>query len=222
VSPSLSWDEELPLRQAQAFGKQHDALSMTLFVAMADEEEGDPEPTRLDRLEQSLQATAIEGFDWEVKRMPDEDHGSVVLRAHYWGLRKVFDPWRLLANPETGLFVEGVDGLQAHFEELSKRYGFQIVPPEDLVNRIGYQFLGRDDFDRAIEILTYNVQMYPESANVYDSLGEALENAGRLDEALVNYSRAVENAPMIGDDRVEIFAANRDRVKGLLEQADRD
>ncbi len=220
VSPSLRWDGELPLRQAKTFGNGRDTLPMTLFVAMADEEEGDPTPTRLDRLEQSLAETSIDGFDWHVKRMPDENHGSVVLRAHYWGLREVFDSWRLPADPDTGLFVEGVDELQAHYAELSKRLGFEIVPPEDVVNRIGYQFLGRDDSERAIEILTYNVQLYPNSANVYDSLGEALENAGRLEQALANYSRAVENAPKIGDDRLRIFTENRDRVKGLLEQQD--
>jgi predicted alpha/beta superfamily hydrolase len=218
VSPSLQWDDDLPLRQARAFGNPHGTVSMTLFVAMADEEEGDPTPTRLDRLEQSLREKTIDGFDWSVKRMPDESHGSVVLRAHYWGLRAVFDPWRLPPDPETGLFVEGVDELQAHYKKLSTRYGFEIVPSEDQINRIGYQFLGRDDFDRAIEIFTFNVRLYPDSANVYDSLGEALESAGRLDDALASYSRAVENAPRIGDDREEIFAANRDRVKGLLEQ----
>ncbi len=218
VSPSLRWDDELPLRQAKAFGNHHDTLSTTLFVAMADEEEGDPKPTRLDRLEQSLAQASIDGFDWQVKRMPDENHGSVVLRAHYWGLRHIFDPWRLQADPETGLISEGVDELRAHYAKLSQRYGFEIVASEDTVNRIGYQFLGRDDYDRAIEVFTYNVQLYPDSANVYDSLGEALENAGRLDEALANYSRAVENAPKIGDDRLAIFTENRDRVKELLEQ----
>jgi predicted alpha/beta superfamily hydrolase len=218
VSPSLRWDDELPLRQAKSFGNPHGKLSLTLFVAMADEEEGDPKPTRLDRLEQSLQGTSIEGFDWYVKRMPDENHGSVVLRAHYWGLREVFEPWSLQPDPETGLLAEGMDELQAHYAKLSKRYGFEVVPSEDSVNRIGYQFLGREDYDRAVEFFKYNVKLYPNSANVYDSLGEAFENAGKLDEALANYSRAVDNAPNIGDDRLPIFTENRDRVKDILEQ----
>lgn len=222
VSPSLGWDDDLPLRQARSLGNPHGETSMTLFVAMADEEEGDPTPTRLDRLEQALQSASIDGFDWSVLRMPDENHGSVVLRAHYWGLRDVFDPWRLPTDQESGAFAGGVAELKEHYAKLSKMYGFEIVPSEDIVNRTGYQVLGREDHDGAIEIFTYNTQLYPNSANVYDSLGEALENAGRLDEALADYSRAVENAPKIGDDRLPIFTENRDRVKGLLEQQDRD
>jgi tetratricopeptide (TPR) repeat protein len=75
-----------------------------------------------------------------------------------------------------------------------------------------------DDYDRAIDIFRYNVTLYPGSANVYDSLGEALENAGRVEEAFASYSKAVENAATIGDERIGIFKENRDRAKKLLEE----
>ena len=38
-------------------------------------------------------------------------------------------------------------------------------------------------------------------------------------EAFENYSKAADNAAKVGDDRLEIFAANRDRVKEALEEA---
>ncbi len=87
---------------------------------------------------------------------------------------------------------------------------------------MGYQSLGREDFDGAINIFSYNVELYPSSANVYDSLGEALENAGRLDEALAAYSKAVENATRAGDQRLGIFTTNRDRARALVEQTTAD
>ena len=219
VSPSLNWDDDLPIRQADSFFDGRDELNVTLFVAMADEEEGDPAPTRLDRLEKKLSEADTEGFEWAVMRMPDENHGSVVLRAHYWGLRKVFEGWQLPTDEETGRFVGGLDGIKAHYAGLSKKYGVAVVPDENTVNAIGYQVLGREEFDEAIAIFRYNVELYPASANVYDSLGEALENAGRLDEAFVSYSKAVENAAKNGDDRLDIFTANRDRAKDLIEQS---
>jgi predicted alpha/beta superfamily hydrolase len=219
VSPSLNWDDDLPIRQADSFFDGRDELNVTLFVAMADEEEGDPAPTRLDRLEKKLSEADTEGFEWAVMRMPDENHGSVVLRAHYWGLRKVFEGWQIPTDPENGRFVGGLDGIKAHYAGLSKKYGVAVVPDENTVNAIGYQVLGREEFEAAIAIFRYNVELYPASANVYDSLGEALENAGRLDEAFVSYSKAVENAAKNGDDRLDIFTANRDRAKDLIEQS---
>jgi predicted alpha/beta superfamily hydrolase len=216
VGPSLRWDEDLPLRQARSFFEEHDELNATLVVVMANEEEGDPAPTRLDQLEKTLEQSNLEGFEWQVRRMPDETHGSAVLRAHYWGLRRVFQPWLLPADPETGAFAGSLDDLKAHYEKLSKRYDFTATPPENTVNQIGYQFLGRDDVDGAIAVFRYNVELYPDSANVHDSLGEALEGAGKLPEAFSSYSRAVENATTLGDPRLDIFITNRDRVKEQL------
>ncbi len=216
ASPSLNWDDELPVRQAATFFDGRKELNATLFVAMANEEDGEPRPNRLDRLEQELEENSIDGFSWQVMRMPDETHGSMVLRAHYWGLRFVFESWQLPPDPETGVFEGGTEELKAHYAGLSKRYGFTVIPGEQVVNQLGYRKLGRDDFDGAIAVFSYNVELYPESANVYDSLGEALENAGRLEEALASYSKAVDNAAAIGDDRVAIFTTNRDRAKELV------
>jgi len=219
VSPSLNWDDDLSIRQAASFFENRDTLDSTLFVSMANEEEGDPAPTHLDRLEGELEEADAEGFEWQVMRMPDETHGSVVLRAHYWGLRKVFEGWQLPADPETGQFVGGLHELEAHYSGLSKRLGVTIVPAEQTVNLVGYRILGRGDVGGAIEVFRYNTVLYPRSANVYDSLGEGLENAGRLEEAHANYSRAVTLAAAIGDERLEIFTANRDRAKEQLDKA---
>jgi tetratricopeptide (TPR) repeat protein len=91
-----------------------------------------------------------------------------------------------------------------------------------MVNLLGYQKLGEDRSEEAIEIFRYNVSLYPTSANVYDSLGEALENAGRLDEALASYSKAVEHGAANSDANLGIFTANRDRALQLVEQAAAD
>jgi len=220
VSPSLKWDEDLPIRQAEAFFDGRDELNETLFVAMANEEEGDPAPTRLDRLEKALSAADAEGFDWEVMLMPDETHGTVVLRAHYWGLRHVFEPWRLPRDPETGLFGGDLADLEKHYDVLSKRYGYTILPPEDTINIVAYGMLGRGEVDDAIAAFRYDVELYPGSANVYDSLGDGLVAADRLEEALASYSKAVKIATKVGDQRLPIFTANRDRVQGQIENAE--
>jgi predicted alpha/beta superfamily hydrolase len=216
VGPSLRWDDDLTLRRASAFFEGRKELNATLVVAMANEERDDPRPTRLDRLEQTLESATPEGFDWMVLRFPEETHGSAVLRAHYWGLRKIFEPWGLPADPQTGAFAGGLDELRGHFAMLSKRYQFDALPPENTVNQIGYQMLGRDDVDGAVAMFQYNVELYSDAPNVHDSLGEALEEAGRLPEAFRSYSRAVDNAAPANDPRIEIFRTNRDRVKEQL------
>lgn len=47
----------------------------------------------------------------------------------------------------------------------------------------------------AIEIFKLNVKMYPQSANVYDSLGEAYMNDGQKELAIQNYKKSLELNP---------------------------
>ncbi|MCP4898839.1 MAG: hypothetical protein GY906_17855 [bacterium] len=219
VSPSLEWDNELPLRQANKFFDGREESNSVLFVAMANEEEGAPRPNLLDRLEKELSKADASGFEWQVMRMPDENHGSVVLRAHYWGLRKAFEGWILPVDPEAGYFTGSAEDIEKHYAAMSKRWGFAVVPAEQIVNAAGYGMLRREDFDGAIAVFRYNATLYPKSANVYDSLGEGLERAERLEEALVAYSEATKTAAEVGDDRLHLFATNRDRLKEQLERA---
>jgi tetratricopeptide (TPR) repeat protein len=66
---------------------------------------------------------------------------------------------------------------------------------EAQLNALGYQLLGMKKVSEAIEIFKLNVEVYPQSANAYDSLGEAYMTNGDKEFAIRNYQRAVELNP---------------------------
>src|SRR5207249_3552067 len=66
---------------------------------------------------------------------------------------------------------------------------------ESDVNSAGYELLGAGKMVAALTLFQVNVALFPRSANVYDSLGEALERAGRRDEAIAAYRRALAIEP---------------------------
>lgn len=68
------------------------------------------------------------------------------------------------------------------------------------INSMGYRLLRRDRVADAVEVFKLNVELYPDYANGYDSLGEAYLKAGDPVTALANYERALELDP--DDDRV--------------------
>jgi hypothetical protein len=216
ASPALNWDSDYPQRSVEAFFKDRKELQRTLFVTMADEEVGDSKPTRFERLCGTLSGAKAEGFLWGSMLMADEDHGSVVLRSHYWGLRKIFDGWRLPLDPQTRRFAGTLEEVKKHYAGLGKRMGMTLQAPEQTVNLLGYQFLGQGPNEEAIAIFTYNAELYPDSPNVYDSLGEALERAGRMEDALSNYGKAVEKAQKTKDNRLDAFTQNRDRAAAAV------
>jgi dienelactone hydrolase len=56
--------------------------------------------------------------------------------------------------------------------------------PEFVVNRLGYEHLQMKDAATAVEVMTLNTKLYPDSANTYDSLGDAYLAAGDKASAL--------------------------------------
>ena len=94
------------------------------------------------------------------------------------------------------------DDLVARFEGLSTRLGFTVLPPEVMVNLLGYRILHEGRLEEAVEVFEYNTALYPESANVYDSLGEAYLLKGNTGLAIENYEKALELNPDSENARV--------------------
>ena len=86
--------------------------------------------------------------------------------------------------------------------------------PEDRVNIMGYEHIQAGDTKTAIEILKLNADAYPNSANAYDSLGDAYLAAGQKDLARQNARKALE---LLASDTT-IDAQRRELIKQSAEK----
>jgi uncharacterized protein (TIGR02246 family) len=66
---------------------------------------------------------------------------------------------------------------------------------EDSLNGAGYVYLQKGEVNKAIDVFKLNVQFYPASWNVYDSLGEAYLTAGDKIHAIENYEKSLQLNP---------------------------
>ena len=66
---------------------------------------------------------------------------------------------------------------------------------ENELNLYGYQLMNQGEVDRAIEIFVLNTQRHPESANVWDSLGEAYVTKGDKEKAVSNFKKSLGMNP---------------------------
>jgi imidazolonepropionase-like amidohydrolase len=66
---------------------------------------------------------------------------------------------------------------------------------ESEINRIGYRLMSQNKIAAAVDAFQVNVQEFPNSANAYDSLGEALLKAGDRDRAIAAYQKALVADP---------------------------
>ena len=217
VSPALQWDNQVAVKRAEDFFKARKEFDATLFMSLG--REPGPIEDGFYQLKQVLEKNQTKGFEWKAQVLDDEDHGSVVLHSHYLGMRKVFDGWQIPRDPETGRFDGDFKSVEAHYQKLSKKFKYDIPVPENLTNQMGYQSLFAERFDEAIAIFKTNVERYPESANVYDSLAEAYEKTGKIELAAPLYEKAQTLGQQNQDPNLAIYKTNFERVSEKLKQA---
>lgn len=149
----------------------------------------------------------INGFNTLISRTKDQD--LVVLLNNTGGtnlgemseniLKLLNDlpyelPQRSLANLLRNEIMEnGVKNALEKFEKIkgSKEY----VLREYEMNNLGYQLLQTGKLQEAIAVFKLNVAEFPESFNVYDSLGEAYMKSGNKDLAILNYEKSIKINP---------------------------
>lgn len=84
---------------------------------------------------------------------------------------------------------------------------------EGLINNIGYIHLGNNDIEEAIQLFELNCKEYPESSNVFDSLGEGYANNKQFELAINNYNKSLELDPSNENAKMMI-----EKIKEMLEE----
>jgi tetratricopeptide (TPR) repeat protein len=93
----------------------------------------------------------------------------------------------------------GVDAAVQQYHELKAAAPTTYNFAERELNGLGYTLLHSHQLQDAIRIFQLNVELYPQSSNVHDSLGEAYLNAGDKARAIASYRKAVELNPKNGN-----------------------
>jgi CubicO group peptidase (beta-lactamase class C family) len=114
-----------------------------------------------------------------------------------------------LLNPESSLSIikpsiaseirktidlNGIEAAKALFYDLKKNKPDEYNFSEEDINTLGYSYMDKN-LTAALAIFKMNIDMYPNSSNVYDSYGEALLKNGDKDLAIENYKKSVELNP---------------------------
>jgi len=93
------------------------------------------------------------------------------------------------------LVDQGLDAAKARYRELSAKSRDAYSFDERELNSLGYYFLSKHDSARAVQVLAFNAELFPDSSNAHDSLGEAYATAGEREKAIESYRRAIELDP---------------------------
>lgn len=215
IDPSLWWDDQNLMNKADSVLSHHNYEGKALYVAMAKSLLTDMTGMEISELEKDTSSTSIHTrsilqfvksteqiknnqlrFDW--KYYPAEDHGSIPLIAEYDGLHFLFFWYKLKGvekylNPQADTKAEDlVELIKSHYSILSQNFGYEILPPESLVNMMGQGFLSYGADEKALALFTLNVQNYPRSASAVSTLGDYYLSHADTSKAIENYTESLK------------------------------
>jgi predicted alpha/beta superfamily hydrolase/thioredoxin-like negative regulator of GroEL len=126
-----------------------------------------------------------------VERVP---HDSGMLRSRLVALEK-----RIAGSAayrvEKAIRSAGIDEGIRTFREMKAESQSPFYFDENEFNELRYRLMQSGKMTEALEIFKLNVELYPESANVYASLGEVYMIMGKTEKARKFYKKALELDP---------------------------
>jgi predicted alpha/beta superfamily hydrolase len=214
IDPSMWWANRSLVKQAEKVLPEKNFKGRSLYLAIANTMPVNMQFSKVDNdssantehiraiktLIALIEKNRTNGLRFSWQYFNDDDHGSVPLIAEYHGLRFLFDGYRMDQAKATA----GVDSLTKHYEMVSEMMGYTILPPENLVNQAGYLFLQAGETDKALSYFALNIKNYPNSSNVYDSMGDALLAKGEKAKAKAEFAKAVEIDPTNDGSRAKL------------------
>jgi CubicO group peptidase (beta-lactamase class C family) len=152
----------------------------------------------------------INGFNTLICRIIDDKNLIVLLNntggtfleimAHMITNILYDKPYNLPKKPVSAVILkvieeEGIESAIKKYNDLKSLHKNDYDFGENQLNTAGYRLLSQKKNREAIEIFKLNIENFPNSSNLYDSLGEAYMINGDKELAIKNYEKSVELNP---------------------------
>lgn len=207
IDPSMWWDKQKFLEQSKKVFAEKKFKNTSLFLGIANTMEAGMDTIRVKKdttqgtrhirsileLANDLKKNKQNQLNFEYKYYDKDSHGSVPFIAEYDALRFIFSFYNLNLT-----FTDFMDAgmslptkIEKHYQNVSEKMSYKIPPPEAPINQCGYMALGKKNLTQAEYFFKLNVKNYPESANVYDSLGDYYKEVGDKTNAISNYKKTL-------------------------------
>lgn len=214
-SPWFQTNNQYWLKNIEKMAKERKLDDKFLFMTVG---KGEAELT-LDtfrELEKWMNDKPITGLTWK-SAWVEGDHGSMVGRNIYDGLLFFFSGWKIpgtvLRNGEVEVIEEYLKTNTAKWA----KYGFDesAILPERMINSLGYYLLNQKEYEKAVDIFSYNIKRFPKSFNAYDSLGEAYMIMGEKEKAIKYYKQAIKLNPGDTEYAKRVLQNSKNKLREL-------
>ncbi|MFW9845665.1 MAG: alpha/beta hydrolase-fold protein [Candidatus Thorarchaeota archaeon] len=205
ISPSLWWDEDLYLERTKSLLSQGKVSDKQLIVTIGSEEVGDMGKSVRDGFIPLLTSHSDNTSRFKAVEIPLEEHTFGPYRAIYEGLRALYSDDMI---PQE-VIDRGWDAVNAFYENLSKKYGYDVLIPESIYSQLASSMHKQGKESQALLAAKAYLQEYPESSYAHYYLGTRYLKAQNVELAEEYVAKALEiESNLFVPDSEKIFTYN--------------
>ena len=143
-------------------------------------------------------AAPAEAPAWSYLDMKDEDHSSTPQRSLYNALEARYAEWRFPFFEDQAELDQagGLQGLEAHYQRFSTRFGYSSPPPEAGLLQVGRIYIAAERHDDVLQLARTYAAQYPAMAEgLVNQLGYDQLRRGQVDRAVQTFKNNAEAFP---------------------------
>jgi predicted alpha/beta superfamily hydrolase len=204
IDPTVWWDNRLIMQQTKKALAKSNYSDKSLFYASANTMDKNMDTIRVmnDTAQANihvkdnllfrglLQQDKMSRLNWQWRYYPEDNHPSVPFISAYDALRAMFRGYDM--GKEMDDLSLTAEYIQLHYQNVSKLLGYELKPEERVLNTIGYLHLSEKRYQQAYSFFKMNIDTYPQSFNVYDSISDYYLAVGDKKNAISVLSKATK------------------------------
>jgi len=210
ASPSLWWDKRAVVYRAEQMLNKPVYRNRFLFFSLCDGDSPELQGSTQVFMK-AVKSRKADSLHWNYIYIPGEDHNSSPLKSFYDGFEWLYKGW-------AGNNINTLNALKQHYAHLSKKYEYAVNIPETDINNLGYSLLFSGHQQEAIPIFRLNTEKYPQSANAWDSMGDAYKVNNLLDSAKMAYEKGCGIGKQTNDVNAGGMCANLAKVIEMIKE----
>ena len=185
ISPAIWWDNDLIYQKMDGIEFKH---PKQFVFTLGSNEAGGLVYTATTRLLKRLKENPIPNMNVEYIPIKGVGHTWGVSSAINLGLQSLYKEF----IPASNVKIDKIGDIRAYYKELSKKWGYQVIPPGKVFINLAWNLWGKGEKEKAIEVMREAIINNPGDSPSLFTLGQMLSTHNDISEGLKYYNLAVE------------------------------
>ena len=208
-SAAVWWNYGASAKSTVAFLKSANHLDHFIYTSIGNE--GAPMRPYYNDMISGMRANHPAGLRWENEAYEGVTHNLVSAASTFSAYHHLF----LSAYLRPQQFSGDIKSIKDYYARVSKQRGEKLDAPEWVIRELGYHYVGKQNYDKAIALFKYDIAEYPQTPDAYNGLAYGYEQMGEYKKALESVNQALALSTSEHDGH-QVYVNRQKRLQSLL------